>query len=502
MRFRHLIIVAAAIACTQFAAPVTHAQTPLTPSTCFKQEECGVGKYKNSFPVSSTDCAPFNPFSYNCISSPPAVKLNIPIAGNTEIAGLQKYIVVIYKFLIGAAGILAGIMITIAGFEWLTAAGDSGKIKHARERIMKALLGLVLTLGSYTILYTINPALISLQLVPVKIHRSSEIEYSSIYKNCNQDIDCNPFYVNYTRCSLATGGSSTGLLVNRVCEHTTPPPSPDFKGKCKIAQGGICKISDYICGSVTNLVTFGLLGSPDSAGSDMSGFCQKGNSCQPNGEFKPADADLGSPAHQSTCKPTSMGSICKTDNDCPANAICKLALGSTDLERVDQEQVGTCQARVTQAKPEGEACTDDRDCASGKCQVTGGTITLNPDHQSTTTITRGQCLPTGGNPINGNCNRNIECSSNLCADNKCQATDRTAQNETRIREGGLCENTSQCYPGLNCSCSDWDNFDNCTKKQCYPIKGQFYPCENDSQCGRGNGDLVCSFLAHSTCQYP
>lgn len=154
----------------------SHAQSDAALPYCFRQDECGSAAYPKSFAVFSKECATASSlYSYNCIANPPAIQLSIPIGGKDRIEGLQNYIVLVYKFLIGAAGVLAGIMITIAGFEWLTARGDSGKIKQAKERITKALIGLALALGSYTILYTINPALISLQLTPIKIIRSVPI---------------------------------------------------------------------------------------------------------------------------------------------------------------------------------------------------------------------------------------------------------------------------------------------------------------------------------------
>ncbi len=219
MRFRKpIFVIALAIALLQMAPSYVHAQaTPAQtpPQQCFKQEECGAGKYKNSFAVASQECTGFTPYTFTCISSPPAVKLNVPLAGLNEITGLQNYIAIIYKFLIGSAGILAGIMIVIAGFEWLTAAGDSGKIKHARERITKALIGLVLALGSYTILYTINPALLSLQLAPIKILREEAIPAKS------------------ERCTIG------------LSELTATANGPADRAACALQCGGADKIIAY-----------------------------------------------------------------------------------------------------------------------------------------------------------------------------------------------------------------------------------------------------------------
>ncbi len=221
MRFRKsALILALVVILFNSATPQVFAQSqPATPQTppqqCFKQDECATGKYKNSFAVASQECKSFVPYTYNCISSPPPVKLNTPLAGLTEITGLQNYIVIIYKFLIGSAGILAGIMIVIAGFEWLTAAGDSGKIKHSREKIMNALIGLVLALGSYTILYTINPALLSLQMAPIKLIRQEEMPAKS------------------ERCTIG------------LSELTATANGPADRAACALQCGGADKIIAY-----------------------------------------------------------------------------------------------------------------------------------------------------------------------------------------------------------------------------------------------------------------
>ena len=63
-----------------------------------------------------------------------------------------------------------------AGFLWLTAGGNSGSTKKAQDVIQNAIMGLVLTLGSYLILYTINPDLVKLN--PFTINKVAELTMS------------------------------------------------------------------------------------------------------------------------------------------------------------------------------------------------------------------------------------------------------------------------------------------------------------------------------------
>ena len=75
---------------------------------------------------------------------------------------LAQYIKIVYEWLVRAAAIFATAMIAWGGFMWLTAGGNTGRLGQARTIIANALTGLVLALGSYTLLYTINPKLMEL----------------------------------------------------------------------------------------------------------------------------------------------------------------------------------------------------------------------------------------------------------------------------------------------------------------------------------------------------
>ena len=62
-------------------------------------------------------------------------------------------------------------MIVVGGFEYITAGGNESTVGRAKTRITQALLGILLILGSYLILNTINPDLVNfdLGLTPLEI---------------------------------------------------------------------------------------------------------------------------------------------------------------------------------------------------------------------------------------------------------------------------------------------------------------------------------------------
>ena len=71
------------------------------------------------------------------------------------------YLKGLFKLVIAIGSILAVIMITVGGFEYMLSASELGKT-NGMDRIKNALIGLGLALASYLILYTINPDLTGL----------------------------------------------------------------------------------------------------------------------------------------------------------------------------------------------------------------------------------------------------------------------------------------------------------------------------------------------------
>jgi len=77
---------------------------------------------------------------------------------NKCVTDIQTYIPGIFKLAIGIASVLAVLMIIIGGVEYITTDAIQGK-SDGKARIQNALLGLVLVLVSWILLYTINPKL-------------------------------------------------------------------------------------------------------------------------------------------------------------------------------------------------------------------------------------------------------------------------------------------------------------------------------------------------------
>ncbi len=52
---------------------------------------------------------------------------------------------------LGLLGVIFVVLIVFAGYNWMTAAGDSGKVDKAKETLWRAIIGLIITVGAYAI---------------------------------------------------------------------------------------------------------------------------------------------------------------------------------------------------------------------------------------------------------------------------------------------------------------------------------------------------------------
>lgn len=72
------------------------------------------------------------------------------LSANTSIGSIVA--TVIQAFL-GLLGIIFIILILIAGYNWMTAAGDEEKVKKAKETLSRAIIGLIIIIAAYSITY-------------------------------------------------------------------------------------------------------------------------------------------------------------------------------------------------------------------------------------------------------------------------------------------------------------------------------------------------------------
>ncbi len=78
------------------------------------------------------------------------------------------YIEALYWYALGLAVVLSVLMLVIGGLEYTTSFASESNKGKAKARIENALIGLVIALTSYLILYTVNPEMATLKLKDIK----------------------------------------------------------------------------------------------------------------------------------------------------------------------------------------------------------------------------------------------------------------------------------------------------------------------------------------------
>lgn len=88
---------------------------------------------------------------------------------------IEQFLIDKYILIISIAGAIALMALIIGGIRYLTSAGEPEKLSKAKKQILAAFWGMIILLGSYIILYNINP-----NLVDIQIPRLSEIILSPL----------------------------------------------------------------------------------------------------------------------------------------------------------------------------------------------------------------------------------------------------------------------------------------------------------------------------------
>jgi N-acetyl-anhydromuramyl-L-alanine amidase AmpD len=134
--------------------------------------------------VSATD----SPFQFQPVQ--PRLQIDIPTLQFTKIKArtvegeptdvnipwIGEYIAALYRWAVPVGAILATVVIMVAGVIWLTS-GGAGTLSTAKEWITNAVIGLLLLVGSYVVLSLINPDLVRLAALRVRIVSRVELGF-------------------------------------------------------------------------------------------------------------------------------------------------------------------------------------------------------------------------------------------------------------------------------------------------------------------------------------
>jgi hypothetical protein len=131
-----------------------------------------------------------------------------------------------YKYFAGAIAIIAVVMMIYGGIKYVTSFGNPSRITGAKDTMVSAIIGLVLTLGTFIFLYTINPKIVTLSLPLVSYIAPQEFE---------EHLDWEDKYF----CR------ESALIPSALCGWILKTPDSYFAectavGDCKTDPPGIC----------------------------------------------------------------------------------------------------------------------------------------------------------------------------------------------------------------------------------------------------------------------
>lgn len=144
---------------------------------------------------------------------------------------MAHYIRAIYIYFVWTVSIVAVIMVMYGGIRWVTAAGNPGQIKDARDIIDSAVIGVIIALASIVLLNIINPRLTNLYVPGLAKVKPTTPNFATFNKDwgCYENLGCPSGWNQVTAEQCSPLGTDNILTVN--------PGNPSCAAN---TSGGIC----------------------------------------------------------------------------------------------------------------------------------------------------------------------------------------------------------------------------------------------------------------------
>lgn len=138
---------------------------------CFTKDQCDQqkGEFNSAQPP---ECVSGSHYCYPSDVSKIQTKLQVKIGGLDTVGDIGVYMEVAYKWLVGTATLFAIVFIMIGGFQWTFGGLSAEQMGNAKKRMMNGVIGLILLLSSYLILFTVNPQLVKLEAPKLPMMRT------------------------------------------------------------------------------------------------------------------------------------------------------------------------------------------------------------------------------------------------------------------------------------------------------------------------------------------
>ncbi len=163
------------------------------------------------------------------------------------------YIIAVYKYAIAIVGVLAVVSIAIGGTIWILSSGSSSMVGTAKDWIFSGLIGLILALGSFMLLATINKDLVTCQISSVqdiaKINQTPQPTTTgnnpnNTPNNNNPIKDTSKDFAKYFGCCTLSSGSSQTLTEKTCTENGGSWQADSFVENNKCVKGANCCVGD------------------------------------------------------------------------------------------------------------------------------------------------------------------------------------------------------------------------------------------------------------------
>lgn len=184
---------------------------------CWQQTECE-DKDGRWDPDQAPDCK--KGYHY-CYMQPTAIPLSVAIGREGEVTSVEslgEYVNAFYEWAFYAALIIAVVMIMIGGLQYMVGKGV-GDVQKAKSRISNAIIGVVILLGAYTILATVNPALINLEMP--SIPKIKTVLYVDENSWCDSLLDAG-YQLEFNNQQLTKGAIHGGECGDKATVVTGP----------------------------------------------------------------------------------------------------------------------------------------------------------------------------------------------------------------------------------------------------------------------------------------
>ncbi len=129
--------------------------------SCFTSDQCDA--HKGVLDQPKPECPSSMGYCFPKPENVMSTVLNVKIGSLEQTADLGEYVSTVYRFMISAGTLIAIVLVMVGGAQWVLASG-SGDVSKAKKRIMDAVIGLVLLLFTYLIMFTVNPYLVQMKV--------------------------------------------------------------------------------------------------------------------------------------------------------------------------------------------------------------------------------------------------------------------------------------------------------------------------------------------------